>query len=362
MATLLGNGRAFTRALSKGLVAVALAGWLGVGIGQAQDLPVTDKVPATMTKIRVMTYNGAYTSLPAHIAKNLGFYARYNLDAELVVMNSGPAGVAALLGGSLDFAEPPTDQIIENQIKGTDLKIVVGNEIKNFFNLVVTNKVALPNAAKGYPDVVRDLKGKRIGVNALGASTHLMMNALLRGAGMTPDDVTYVADGSSNTALAAWQADRLDAQMAFTPFPEIIAALGTGHSVVDFSNGQGPPILQKLGGAFEAFSAKASFIREHPDVVNAFIKAHVDTINWIKDPANRGKLVEEVGKYVNTAIIPEDKRSQTVGLMIDNYNRFFGYTVDRGAIDAWNQYLMENKLIPRAVPAADVIYAGAPKP
>ena len=44
--------------------------------------------------------------------------------------------------------------------------------------------------------------------------------------------------------------------------------------------------------------------------------------------------------------------------MIDNYNRFFGYTVDRGAIDAWNEYLMENKLIPHAVKAADVIYAG----
>jgi NitT/TauT family transport system substrate-binding protein len=121
-------------------------------------------------------------------------------------------------------------------------------------------------------------------------------------------------------------------------------------------------VLQKLCGAFEGFSAKASYIREHPEIVNAFIKAHVDAMTWIKDPANRTKLVEEVGKYVNTSVIPEDKRSQTIGLMIDNYNRFFGYTVDRGAINAWNEYLMENKLIPHAVKAEDVIYAGAPKP
>ena len=50
------------------------------------------------------------------------------------------------------------------------------------------------------------------------------------------------------------------------------------------------------------------------------------------------------------------------GLMIDNYNRFFGYTVDRGAIAAWNEYLLENKLIPHAVKAEDAIYVGAPKP
>jgi NitT/TauT family transport system substrate-binding protein len=328
----------------------------------AQELPVADKIPSTMTPIRVMVYNGAYTSLPVQVAKDLGFYRKYNLDAEPIVVNSGPAGVAALLGGSIDFIEPPTDQIMENLVKGTDLKIVVGNEIKNFYNLVVNTKVPLPHAAQGYPAIMQDLKGLRIGVNALGSTTHLMTNALFHGAGIDPASITYVADGSSNTALAAWQADRIDAQMAFTPFVEITQALGNGRSAIDMSRGQGPAVLQKLGGAFEAFAAKGSYIREHPDVVNAFIKAHIDSITWIKDPKNRSKLVEEIGKFVNTSVIPVDKRDQTLGLMIDNYSTFFGYTVDRGAIDAWNEYLLENKLIPKALSASDVIYAGAPKP
>ena len=76
-----------------------------------------------------------------------------------LVVNSGPAGVAALLGGSLDFIEPPTDQIIENQIKGTDLKIVVGNEVKNFFNLIVSNRVKLPPAASGYQEIIKRPQG-----------------------------------------------------------------------------------------------------------------------------------------------------------------------------------------------------------
>jgi len=328
----------------------------------ADDLPVTDKLPTSPVKVRVMVYNGAYTSMSVHVAQDLGFYAQNKLDAELTTVNSGPAGVAALLGGSLDFIEPPTDQIMENQVKGSDLRIVVGNEVKNFFSLIVDNRVALPHQKDGYPAVMRDLKGKRIGVNALGASTHLMMNALLKGAGMTPDDVTYVAVGSSNTALAAWQADRVDAVMGFTPFPEIIQALGTGRPAIDLSAGQGPAVLQKLGTAFEAFSTSGAYIRAHPDVVHAFIQSHVEAIAWIKNPANRTKLAELVAKYVNTAVIPEDKRAETVGRMIDDYNRYFGSTVDRGAIDAWNEYLLENKLIARPVTAAEAIYAGAPKP
>ncbi len=247
------------------VLSLVVIGGVFASAARADDLPVTSAIPPAGTKIRVMVYNGAYTSLPVFIARDAGFYEKYHLDPELTVVASGPAGVAALLGGSLDFIEPPTDQIIENQVHGSDLRIIVGNEVRNFFDVVASSKLKLPHEAAGYPAIMQDLKGLRFGVNALGASTHLMMNALLKGAGLTPDDVTYVADGSSNTALAAWQADRIDAQVAFTPFPEIVQALGSGKSIINLSAGQGPALLQKLGGAFEDWSCKAAFIRAHPE-------------------------------------------------------------------------------------------------
>lgn len=336
---------------------------LVVGAVVAAALTLTVATPRTAQAadpIRVMVYNGAYTSLPVFVAKDQGLYAKHDLDATLTVVNSGPAGVAALLGGSLDFVEVPTDQVIENHIRGTDLKIVVGNEGRNFYDVIAQTKVKLPHLAEGYPAVMHDFKGLRIGVNALGASTHLMMNALLLGAGMRLDDVTYVADGSSTTELAAWQAGRVDAQMAFTPFPEIVSALGSGRSVIDFSRGQGPDVLQKIGGAFEDFSTKGSYIAAHPDLVRHFIAAQQEAIAWMKDKANRQKLIEEVNKHVDVAIIPPAKRNETVALMIDNYSRYLDPHVDRGAIEAWNQYLLENKLIPHAVPASAVIWKGAP--
>jgi NitT/TauT family transport system substrate-binding protein len=339
-----------SRRLFMGVCAIAFTGFAGAS------------AQAAATKIRVMVYNGAYTSLPVHVANDMGFYAKNGLDAETVTVNSGPAGVAALLGGSIDFVEPPTDQIMENVIKGTDLKIVVGNETKNFYTLVAADKSKFPDLDKGYPAVVKDMKGMRIGVNALGASTQLMMNAMLKDAGLSPDDVTYVAVGSATTALAAWEAKRIDVQVAFTPFPEIVEALGSGFPVVDLSKGQGPEILQKLGNAFEGFSAKGSFIKEHPGVVAGFIKAQSEAIEWMKDPANHDKLADLVKKYVNVSIVPADARDKTVDLMIKNYTGYLGYTVDPAAIDAWNTYLLDNKLISRPVKADEVIYSGAPKP
>jgi ABC-type nitrate/sulfonate/bicarbonate transport system substrate-binding protein len=129
-------------------------------IAVAMSAAVTVPASAEETRIRVMVYQGAYTSLTAHVARDLGFYKKHGLDAELVVAASGPAGVAAMLGGSIDFAEPPADQVILNVLKGTDMKMVVGNEIRNFYSVIARDKKSLPNAAKGYPDVIPRPEGQ----------------------------------------------------------------------------------------------------------------------------------------------------------------------------------------------------------
>lgn len=342
---------------------IGLPGWtrrafLAVMAGTAFTIPAT----AADTPIRVMVYQGAYTSLTAHVANDLGFYKKHGLAAELVVAASGPAGVAAMLGGSIDFAEPPADQIILNVLKGTDLKMVVGNEIRNFYSVIARDKKSLPNADKGYPDVIRDLKGKTIGVNALGATTHLMMNAVLLDAGMSPNDVTYLAVGSATTGLAAWQAGRVDVQVAFTPFTQIVTGDGSGEIILDLSKGEGPAALTQLGGAFEGFAATGDYIKNNKQTVDAFIKAHVDAITWMKDPANREKMTELVTKHVAVAIIPEASRAQTIAKMIETYDNYLGYTIDPAAIAGWNKYLADSGLATRPVTPEEIIYEGAPKP
>lgn len=331
-------------------------------LAAAASMALTVPAFAEDAHIRVMVYQGAYTSLTAHVALDQGFYKKHGLDAELVVAASGPAGVAAMLGGSIDFAEPPADQVILNVLKGTDLKMVVGNEIRNFYSVIARDKKSLPNAAKGYPDVIRDLKGKTIGVNALGATTHLMMNAVLLDAGMSPNDVTYLAVGSATTGLAAWQAGRVDVQVAFTPFTQIVTGDGSGEIILDLSKGEGPAALTQLGGAFEGFAAKGDYIKNNKPTVDAFIKAHVDAITWMKDPANRDKLTELVNKHVAVSIIPEASRAATVTKMIETYDNYLGYTIDPAAIEGWNKYLADSGLASRPVKPEEVIYEGAPRP
>ena len=56
--------------LKRLLSATVAAGLLlaPIALRAAEDLPVTDKIPAAPAKIRVMVYNGAYTSMPPRVS------------------------------------------------------------------------------------------------------------------------------------------------------------------------------------------------------------------------------------------------------------------------------------------------------
>jgi len=88
--------------------------------------------------------------LHAQIAKNLGFYEKYKLDAELTVVNSGRPALPRCWAAVSTSSNRRRTRSSLTRSRATDLKVVVGNEVKNFFNLVVSNKVKLPPAGSPY--------------------------------------------------------------------------------------------------------------------------------------------------------------------------------------------------------------------
>src|SRR4051794_8986090 len=94
--------------VAAGLMACGVVGCGGSAAGTGEK--VSTSMPTKPTTVRIMVYDGAYTSMPVFIAQDLGLYKKYHLVPKLVTVSSGPAGVAAAIGGSIDFVEPPTDQ------------------------------------------------------------------------------------------------------------------------------------------------------------------------------------------------------------------------------------------------------------
>ena len=93
--------------------------------------------------------------LSLYVAEERGFFREENLDNEVVAIG-GPAGIAALVNGGIDFSGAAGSSM-RAAMAGAPLKVIMFQADR-----VTWHVVTGPQLAK-----IADLKGKRVGVNAL---------------------------------------------------------------------------------------------------------------------------------------------------------------------------------------------------
>ncbi len=318
--------------------------------------------------LRVQVFTGAYSSMPVHVAVEKGFFHQRGLAVERLPANSSSAAIAALIGGSMDVVESAPDLVLANIDKGIDLKYLVGNESTNYVTLVVGNHVPVgthlpvgtdvPLPEQGREAIVRQLAGRRIGVNAIGSTVYLAAVLMLEEAGLAVEDVDFVATGSAATTLSSWQAGAVDAQMTFAPVPELLETLDLARPVLVLAD-DGPPALQ-YRGLYAGWVASGALVRDQPARADAFIAAMRDAIDWIREPENHEEMLDLASRHAPVAALSEAQNKAVMERMVRNYRRYWGYRISPAAIDLWNAYALRFNLIGERIPFADVVYAKAP--
>lgn len=80
---------------------------------------------------------------------------------------------------------------------------------------------------------IRDLKGKRVGVSALGGGDHLNIASILAYVGINPSkEINWVSGHGTMDALALFEKDEVDAFIGFAPQPQILRKKRIGHTLV----------------------------------------------------------------------------------------------------------------------------------
>ena len=307
--------------------------------------------------LRVQVFTGAYSSMPVHVANDQGFFRRQGLQVALLPANSSSAAIAALIGGSMDVVESAPDLVMANVDKGIGLKYLLGNEGSNYVTLVVGNQLPLPDGLSR-TELMRGLAGRRIGVNAIGATLHLAALLMLEEAGLAAEDVDFVATGSAATTLSAWRAGAVDAQMTFAPVPELLESLGLARPVLVLAD-DGPAPL-RYRGLYSGWVTSNAFLERDPARADAFIAAMREAIDWLRDPANHREVLALTQRHAPVAALSTEENIEVMDRMVRNYRRFWGYEISRQAIDLWNDYALRFNLTSGRIAFADLVYAKAP--
>lgn len=218
-----------------------------------------------------------FTHAPALIGTQQGFFkdalGELDLTVTPTVFNAGPDAVTALLSDSLDISyigpNPTVAAYVQSQ--GDAVRVIAG-AASGGAALVVNPDISSPE----------DLSGKTFATPQLGNTQDVAFRYWLKENGLAAaeegGDVT-IAPQSNSEGLAAYISGQIDG--AWVPEPFVSQYVAEGAEVLVNEKDLWP------GGDFVTTNVivRTEFLEQHPDVVDAFLQAHVQALELInKDP------------------------------------------------------------------------------
>jgi NitT/TauT family transport system substrate-binding protein len=201
--------------------------------------------------------------LPTVLAERTGFYSKYGLASEHVLV---PCAIAtnALLSDDLDYAVC-TGPGISGAIKGLPIKLVMTTQDKLGYLLLVK-----PNVQK-----LADLRGKTIGISTFGSQLYLTSVTLFRQAGLEPGkDINLLPGGDDNARLAAMDAAKVDA--IFVSSPADIFGVKRGYKVLLWTRDHVPLTQNTVVVADKK-------LKQSPEQIKRMIKGSIEALRFLRE-------------------------------------------------------------------------------
>jgi NitT/TauT family transport system substrate-binding protein len=345
--------RSFTSHLCAAL-AIVLATSLGRAAAQTPR--------ANGETLGIQNYASTTGNMHAVIAKEKGFCEKYNFKCEIRAINSTSLGLQALVGKTIDITQGGADLVGAAVAAGAEVVIVGTSLPANILSISVRNDVPMPSREKGYPGLMNDFKGKRIGVSARGSSSEKYFNAMLKDGGLKPEDVTYVAVGSPSTTYTALAVGKqIDAAIMFQPLTQLCQFNKTCETIIDMTIGEGPKSLQATIGANIVFVARKEMVESNPKLMEAFYAAMTDAAAWLHDPKNFDELVKIYTPMISFGDMAgaDEMRRNWIKSVIPAYSK--DLKVNVSALQELMDFSLENNIIDMKVDAKKVLWDKAPQ-
>lgn len=313
--------------------------------------------------VKALIYPGLIHQQNLRVAIGAGIFKKHGLDVTLVQVENGPAGIAAVQGGSIDLGVADSNLPMLSNLKGSDFQITCGAS-GLYFAAIAGPKLPLPNLAAGYPAVMKDFVGKNLGVTGLGASSHFFWLAMFKGAGIDPTSATYVPVGLAASAVQALRQQRIDAYMGFDPVITIVRDGGLGGAIAVDTRppaSQGPREITQIAPQL-VFYAKRSYLAANADTAKAFNDALIETSAWQKVPSNLDKIVEIMMPAASIGDVPNG--DAVFRKMIEQNIPVASQTkITREGLVAWIRFMQEYANYPKDTDAEktinDLVWKGA---
>ena len=200
--------------------------------------------------------------LPVTLGRDKGIFQSEGIDLQMVLVTS-TIQVSALATGDIDFSGAQS-QVMAGAARGLPVKVIGFLTVKPSFWLM----------AKPEIKSMAELKGKIIGITAIGSSTDTLVRFLIAKNGLSPDrDVALLGTGTTSNILTAMKAGTIDAGVLSPPFNGMAKQMGF-RTLAYF----GDYVEQSLSGLGTA----DKMIRERSELIKRVLSATIKSLRYIQ--------------------------------------------------------------------------------
>jgi NitT/TauT family transport system substrate-binding protein len=208
------------------------------------------------------------------MAKESGAFEKYGIQADIILITSGPVAVQALIGGDLQVVSAASNAVVNAILNGAPIIAVGGTANRPYHRLFVQPEI----------NRVEDLRGKTLGVTRFGSITDNLTRILLRKHGLE-GAVNVRQMGGTIEVAAAFQnrliAGAVTSELRVTPpsQPKILVRL------VDM----GIPYSMNM------IAVQREYYRRNPEAIEGVVRAYADGVAFMN--RQRERALKIIAKY-----------------------------------------------------------------
>jgi len=248
----------------------------------------------------------AYASMVARtsfiwIAKDQGFFAKYGIDPELILMSRGPVLIAGLTSGDVQVGNTGGTAALNAAVGGIELKLIA-----TFNSRWVNNVVARPGIQSP-----KDLARKRFGISSFGGTQWMGTMLWLEHLGLDAqkDDIRFLVIGDQTLLAQGLESGIIDAANLDSAFSRKFKQ--KGFSVLTDATKVNLPIVS------QGIVVTAEYLHKQPRVVEGVLQALIEGLAFTVAPANKPLVLKTLTRKLgvtDSSVLEEGYQEILTGL------------------------------------------------
>jgi NitT/TauT family transport system substrate-binding protein len=222
--------------------------------------------------------------MPLMIAQDQGYFAKYNIDSQPVLIRGGTPLVTGLTAGDIQIGRTAGAAVLSAVASGHDLKMVATFTSRNSYNVVVKPTIKRPE----------DIRGKRIAINSYGGGTWVGAMLWLEHFGLDPqrDNILLQSFGDQSVQAQALDTGAVDVVFVDTFYANWLKQRGM-TVLVEYTELKQPLVSQST-------VVQRNFLQQREDVVENYLKAEIEAMAFASGPKNKAATVKLLMRRLRT--------------------------------------------------------------